>query len=206
MLQTETSLTVSWNCLCRQPGLSDTLAMSSRPMGLPQRKPVGQKNSVGRVVRPEVVGWRIWDAAEMWLRRVGCRSRSGTGVLGLSESCAPWCWACTWLARVHRANAAECAAVMMMNWWEKDERKWIIKEVVLFTIHISALVSLRAHDYECCIHMSQRCERLMITLRVILVYIMHCSYYFIRKEVVWSLHILVCVPSGTMASLEVYSA
>jgi len=39
--------------------LSDTLAMSSRLMGLPQRKPVGQKNSVGSVIRPEVVGWRI---------------------------------------------------------------------------------------------------------------------------------------------------
>jgi len=44
-------------------------------MRLPQRKPVGQKNSVGSAVRPEVVGWRIWDAAEIWLRRVGCRSR-----------------------------------------------------------------------------------------------------------------------------------
>ena len=88
-----------WNCLCRQSGLSDT-QMSSRLMGLPQRKPVGQKNSVGSAVCPEAVGWRIWDAAEMWLRRVGCRSRSGTGVLGLSDSCAPWRWACTWLALV----------------------------------------------------------------------------------------------------------
>jgi len=84
-----------WNCLCWQPGLSDTLAMSSRLMGLPQRKLVGQKNSVGCAVCPEVVGWRIWDAADMWLRSVRCRSWSGPGVLGLSDSCAPWRWACS---------------------------------------------------------------------------------------------------------------
>ena len=49
-LQTETSLTDSWNCLCRRPGLSSTLAKSSRLMGHPQRKLVRQKNSVGSAV------------------------------------------------------------------------------------------------------------------------------------------------------------
>ena len=65
---------------------------------------------VASAVRPEVVGWRIWDATEMWLWSVGGRSRSGTGVLGLSNSFAPWRWAYTWLPRIRRANAAQCAA------------------------------------------------------------------------------------------------
>jgi len=57
-LQTETS-NYFLKLSLRRPGLSDTLAISSRPIGLLQKKPVGQKNSVGSVVRPEVVGWRI---------------------------------------------------------------------------------------------------------------------------------------------------
>ena len=70
------------------------------------------KNSAGSTIRPEVVGWRIWDAAEMWLWSLGGRSRSGrpTGMLGISDSCEPWRWACTWLARIYGANAAQCAA------------------------------------------------------------------------------------------------
>ena len=131
-LQTETFSTVFWNCLCRRPGLSATLAMSSKPTGLPQRKCVGQKNSAGSAVRPEVVGWRIWDAAETWLWSVGGRSWLGTWVLSLSNSCAPCRWACTQLAWIYRANAAECAVAAtsldrtFAYHWQHRQQHWAL--------------------------------------------------------------------------------
>jgi len=47
--------------------------------GQQQKKLVRQKNSTSSAVNREVVGWRIWDAAEIWLQRVSGKSRSSTG-------------------------------------------------------------------------------------------------------------------------------
>jgi len=57
-----------------------------------------------------------------------------TGVLGLSDSCAPWRWARTWLAWVHQANAAECAAAVTNL--SRTSRHSLHNYCVLFNYHL----------------------------------------------------------------------
>jgi len=107
-IQTKTSLGACRKCLCWLSGLSGSPATSSTPTVQPQRKPAGQMYSASGAVRSGVADQQIGDDAVTRHRRLADRRRTGTAELDHVDSCTSWHWACTWLALVHRANAAQC--------------------------------------------------------------------------------------------------
>ena len=107
-LQTKTSLGACRKCLCWLPGLSGSPATSSTPTDQPQKKPAGQRYSTSGAVRSAVADQQIRDDAVTRRRRLVGRRRAGTAALDHVDSYTSWHWACTWLALVHRTNAAQC--------------------------------------------------------------------------------------------------
>jgi len=107
-LQTETSLGACRKYLCWLPGLSGSPTANSTPTGQPQRKLAGQIYCASGAVRSAVADQQIGDDAVTWHQRLVGRRRASTAVLDHVDSYTSWHWACTWLAMVHRANAAQC--------------------------------------------------------------------------------------------------
>jgi len=107
-LQIKTALGACRKCLCWLPGLSGSPATSSTPTVQPQRKPAGQMYSASAAARSAVADEQIGDDAVTRHQRLVGRSRAGTAALDHVDNYTSWHWACTWLALVHRAIAAQC--------------------------------------------------------------------------------------------------
>ena len=155
-LQTKTSLGACRKCLCWLPGLSGSLATSSTPTGQPGRKPAGQMYSASGAVRSAVADQQIGDDAVTRRRRLVGKRRAGTATLDHVDSYTSWHWACTWLAVVHRANAAQCeeaatslARTSLYRWPLEPQRS---------TLVATCLSSLLAHTPRH--HYSNRCAML----------------------------------------------
>jgi len=64
--------------------------------------------SASGAVRSAVVDQEIGDDAVTRHQRLVGRRRAGTAALDHVDSWTSWRQACTWLAVLHRANAAQC--------------------------------------------------------------------------------------------------